>query len=50
MNSSDSDWPIIFFPDAVLMILIIGSLVLTVVGAIALLWMLVRDRRNKQIW
>lgn len=50
MTPPSQDWPTIFFPDALLSVLIIGALALTAIGAIALIWMLVRDRRKKQIW
>jgi len=50
MNASADHWPIIFFPDAVLIFLVIGALALTAIGAVALIWMLFKDRRNKRIW
>ena len=50
MNTTIQDWPIIFFPDAFLSLVVIGALMLTGVGAVALIWMLIKDLRNKQIW
>jgi hypothetical protein len=50
MTETLKEWPLIFFPEAVLVVLITGALVLTAIGAIALVWMLVRDRRRRQIW
>jgi uncharacterized membrane protein len=50
MNASPQEWPTVFFPDSVLYLLIIGALALTAIAAVALVWMLVRDRRNNRIW
>jgi len=50
MNTSPEPWPVVLFPDISLTLLIYGSLILTGIGAVALIWMLIRDRRNKQIW
>jgi hypothetical protein len=50
MNAATSEWPLIFFPDAVVGLIILGALVLTGLGAVTLLWLLWKDRRNKQIW
>ena len=50
MNPSDESWPLVFFPDAIVQLLITGSLVLTGFGAVILIWLLLKDRRDKQIW
>ena len=50
MNPPAETWSLVFFPDALVQLLITGSLVLTGLGAATLIWLLFKDRRDKQIW
>jgi len=43
-------WPVVPFPDSVVSIVIVGSLVLTGLGALTLVLLLLKDKRNRQIW
>ncbi|MCB1126758.1 MAG: hypothetical protein KDM81_09700 [Verrucomicrobiae bacterium] len=50
MNAPHSDWPVVFFPEPLVTVIVIGALALTGIGAATLLWLLAKDRRNRQIW
>lgn len=50
MNFAHGTWPLIFFPDAIVSLIIVGALILTGVGAVTLIALLMKDRRNKKIW
>lgn len=44
------DWPLIFFSDFLVHLIVVGALVLTGLGAATLIGLLLKDRRNKEIW
>ena len=50
MNPDPQSWPVIFFPDWAISLIVFGALTLTGLAAAALIWLILKDRRNKEIW
>jgi len=43
-------WPVVPFPDFIVTAVILGALVLTGLGALTLVYLLIKDQRQNEIW
>lgn len=50
MNPDPQSWPVVFFPDPLVFLIVYGALALTGLAAATLMWLIIKDRRNKEIW
>ena len=46
----NTEWPILFFPNAVVLLLIVGALAMTGLAALTLIIMLIVDTRKRSTW